>query len=121
MLPIFHELDAILDIIERDDRVVLIVPCWPHWAWFRRLHSATWAGRIAAWERTSGAALIPNSDRVTTGILVFRTQALGVCDEGQVHQSARSAVGMVRATPTATGCAELGHEGPCCPMRGDQL
>ena len=89
VLPNFHELDAILDIIERDDaRVVLIVPCWPHQTWFRRLHSAAWAGRIAAWERISGAALMPNTtdcffgDRFTTDLLVFRTQALGVCDEG---------------------------------------
>ena len=89
VLPNFHELDAILDIIERDNaRVVLIVPCWPHQSWFRRLHSAAWAGRIAAWERISGAALMPNTtdcffgDRFTTDLLVFRTQAVGVCDEG---------------------------------------
>ena len=30
VLPKFHELDA----------AVLIALCWPHWAWFRRLHSA---------------------------------------------------------------------------------
>ena len=67
---------------------MLIVPCWPHQVWFLRLHSAAWAGRIAAWVRISGAALMPNAagcffgGRFTTGLLVFRTQALGVCDEG---------------------------------------
>ena len=78
VLPNYNKLGAILDVIERDDaRVVLIVPCWPHQAWFRRVHSAAWAGRIAAWERFSGAALIPNtagcllSDRSTINLLVF--------------------------------------------------
>ena len=78
VLPNFHELDAILDIIERDDaRVVLILSCWPRQSWFRRLHSAAWAGRIAAWERISGAALMPNTtdcffgDRFTTDLPVF--------------------------------------------------
>ena len=52
------------------------------------LHSAAWAGRIAALERISGAALMPTTadcvfgDRFTTDLLVFRIQALGVCDEG---------------------------------------
>ena len=85
VLPNFHELGAILDITERDDaRVVLIVPCCPHQAWF---HSAAWTGRITAWEHISGAALMPNTadcffgGRFTTDLLVFRTKALGVCDE----------------------------------------
>ena len=33
VLPDFHDLDA----------AVLIVPSWPHRAWFRRLHSVAWA------------------------------------------------------------------------------
>ena len=128
VLPNYNKLGAILDVIERDDaRVVLIVPCWPHQIWFRNLHPVAWAGRIGAWVHISGAALMPNAadcyfgDRFTTDYLVFRTQALGVCDEGQVRQRARSAAGMVSATPTATGCAELGHEGLCCPTRGRHL
>ena len=74
VLPKFHELGA----------AVLIVPCWPHWAW---LHSAALAGRIAAWERTSDGALVLDTpgrffgDRFTTGLLAVRTHAVGVCDE----------------------------------------
>ena len=64
------------------------MPCWPHWACFSRLHSATWAGRIAAWEQTSGAALVldtPGSffgDRLTADLLAVHTHAVGMCDEG---------------------------------------
>ena len=89
VLPNFYELGAILDITERDGaRVVPIVPCWPHQALFRRFRSTAWSGRIAAWERISGAALLPNTadcffgDYFTTDLLVFRTEALGECDEG---------------------------------------
>ena len=49
VLPNFHELDAILDIIERDNAgAVLVVPEWPYEAWWRRLHLAAWTRRVAA-------------------------------------------------------------------------
>ena len=49
VLPNSHELDKTLDITERDDAVaVLVVPEWPYQAWWRRLHSAAWARRVAA-------------------------------------------------------------------------
>ena len=49
VLPNFHELDKILDIIERDYvDAVLVVPEWPYQAWWRRLNSAAWVRRVAA-------------------------------------------------------------------------
>jgi len=84
VLPNFHEIDKILDIIERDDAdAVLIVPEWPYQAWWRRLHSAAWARRVAAWEFVSGAALIPNTQdcffgsHFTTRLLILRVRAVG--------------------------------------------
>ena len=57
VLSNFHKLDKILNIIERGDaEAVLVVPEWPYQAWWRRLHSAAWARRIAAWEHASSAA-----------------------------------------------------------------
>ena len=50
VLPNFHELDKTLDILERDDAgAALVVPEWPFRAWWRRLHSAAWVRRVAAW------------------------------------------------------------------------
>ena len=50
VLPNFHELDKTLDILERNDAdAVLVVPEWPFRAWLRRLHSAAWVRRVAAW------------------------------------------------------------------------
>ena len=84
VLPNFHEIDKILDIIERDDaNAVLIVPEWPYQTWWRRLHSAAWARRVAAWEFVSGAALIPNTQdcffgsHFTTRLLILRVRAVG--------------------------------------------
>ena len=84
VLPNFHEIDKILDIIERDDaNAVLIVPEWPYQTWWRRLHSAAWARRVAAWEFVSGAALIPNTQdcffgsHFTTRLPILRVRAVG--------------------------------------------
>ena len=88
VLPNLHELGEILDITERVGAdAVLVVPEWPYQAWWRRLHSAAWARRVAAWEFVSGAALIPNTQdcflgsRFTTGLLIFRIGAVGSCAE----------------------------------------
>ena len=86
VLPNFHELDKALKIIERDDAgAVLVVPEWPYQAWWRRLHSAVWARRVAGWELISGAALILNTQGCFFGsrfsILILRTRAVGSCAE----------------------------------------
>ena len=88
VLPNFNELDKTLDVIEREGAVaVLAAPEWPYQAWRRRLHSAAWAPRIAAWEFVSGTALIPNTrdcffgSRFKTRLLVLRTRALASCTE----------------------------------------
>jgi len=84
VLPNFHELDKTLDILERDDSgAALVVPEWPFRAWWRRLHSAAWVRRVAAWLFVSGAALTPNAQdcfcgsRFTTRLLISRIRAVG--------------------------------------------
>jgi len=43
ILPNFHMIDRILDKIEQDNaEVVIIVPEWPHKAWWRRVYSESW-------------------------------------------------------------------------------
>ena len=86
ILPDFYELGKILDIIERGGaEAVLVVPEWPYQAWWRRLHSAAWARRIAACDHVSGAALIPNTQGCffgscfTTRLLIIRTTAVSTC------------------------------------------
>ena len=76
--------DNTLDIIERDGAdAVLVMPEWPYQAWWRRLHSAAWARRVAAWEFVSGAALIPNTQdcffgsHFTTRLLILRVRGVG--------------------------------------------
>ena len=66
-----------------DANAVLIVHEWPYQTWWRRLHSAAWARRVAAWEFVSGAALIPNTQdcffgsHFTTRLLILRVRAVG--------------------------------------------
>ena len=43
ILPNFHMIDRILDKIEHDNaEAVIIVPKWPHKAWWRRVYSGSW-------------------------------------------------------------------------------
>ena len=83
ILPNFHIIDQILDKIERDNaEVVIIVPEWPHKAWWRRVYSGAWRARLVKAEMIPARTLTPYNDHCffstdfTTALLVMRTSKL---------------------------------------------
>ena len=83
ILPNFHMIDRILDKIERDNaEVVIIVPEWPHKAWWRRVHSGAWRARLLKAEMIPVRTLTPYNDQCffgtdfTMALLVMRTPKL---------------------------------------------
>lgn len=83
ILPNFHMIDRILDKIERDNaEVVIIVPEWPHKAWWRLVYSGAWRARLVKAEMISVRTLTPYNDQCffgtdfTMALLVTRTSKL---------------------------------------------
>jgi hypothetical protein len=86
VLPDFHQIDAILDRIERDNaEAVLIVPVWTSKPWWKRLWSGSWSGRRGRHEVLEGSVLTPNNEhcffgqRFNARLLVLRTTRANVC------------------------------------------
>ena len=47
VLPDFHKIDRVLDMVERDDAAaVLVFPKWTAEKWWRRLHAPCWQRRV---------------------------------------------------------------------------
>ena len=83
ILPNFHMIDRILDKIERDNaEVVIIVPEWPHKAWWRRVYSESWRASLLKAEMIPVRTLTPYNDQCffgtdfTMALLVMRTPKL---------------------------------------------
>ena len=83
ILPNFHVIDQIMDKIERDNaEVLLIVPEWPHKAWWRRAYSGAWRARLAKAEMIPARTLAAHNEHCffradfTTALLVMRTKKL---------------------------------------------
>jgi len=72
-----------IDKIERDNaEVVIIVPEWPHKAWWRRVYSGAWRAHLVKAEMIPARTLTPYNDHCffsadfTTALLVMRTSKL---------------------------------------------
>jgi len=86
VLPDFHKVDRVLDLIERDDaEVVLVVPEWPHAGFWNRIHAGAWRERVVLSEFFDGDVLVPHAANAgscffgaqfNNRILVMRTRRL---------------------------------------------
>jgi hypothetical protein len=92
VLPDFHKITGVLDIIERDDaETTLIVPVWSSKPWWNRLWSGAWSPRRGKFEFLAGSALVANNDHCFFGeefasqLLVLRTRRTN-----NSHSSSRS-------------------------------
>jgi hypothetical protein len=81
VLPDFHKIAEVLDLIERDDaEATLIVPVWTGKPWWNRLWSGQWTARRGRFEFLDGSALIANNEHCffgtefTNQLLVMRTR-----------------------------------------------
>lgn len=72
VLPDFHQIDRVLDHIERDNAdVILVVPAWTQQPWWRRLTSGAWRARVLEWLRLPPRCFVANNDHVFFGTSGF--------------------------------------------------
>ena len=81
VLPDFHRIPAVLDMIERfDAEAIVIVPMWTHKRWWGRLLSGPWRERMVRTLELPVNSLAANNPhcffgaRFTTRLLAFRTR-----------------------------------------------
>ena len=108
----FHQLDRVLDVIERDNaNAVIIVPEWTERTWWRRIWSGAFQRRVAAAEFIAGSALVPNSENAHTcfftgpfnsRLLVMRTVAIDEAGVGRRGEHKGSAGTKEQAEEAAT-------------------
>ena len=83
VLPDFHRIPAVLDMIERFDAVaVVVVPKWPHKRWWGRLLSGPWQERVERVLELPADSLVANNQHCffgthfTTRLVAFRTRRM---------------------------------------------
>ena len=114
VLPDFHKIAEVLDIIERDDaEATLVVPVWSSKAWWNRLWSGAWSARRGKFEFLAGSVLVANNEHCFFGT-AFASQLLVLRTKRTRSSASSASSSSSRSSSSSSRSSSGGQRGAAC-------